>query len=361
MFTAEEVARMLLEKAHNTLKKHEEILKKSKNTAHEIDAGEEPNNDEAECPDSLKGEGSSSASKSESKKESSPAAESEDSEMEDEPLSDDDSDEEDESEESEDEEDKFEFKKSESGMHVVEYKTLKKEEKPLKKLMSAASNMPGSVASTGKPSIGAQIGFPGIKKEEDKDMIPNPDPKAPTHIKRQGEKEGKSRPLTDAQRKAGFGQSISSERKTSNIGQYEGIKAAREKKEKESKEPEGMDKSYEEKIKEGKGTEVFHSKKGKARTISGQERDSVTVKRGTANLKDQTDNNRRNREEKGQARKEHGETGKLHPTYLELGKDRRKKQGTIRNRQKDSIKFRKKNRGELEKERNAPRKRSTDE
>ena len=130
MFTAEEVARMLLEKAHNTLKKHEDILKKSKNTAHEIDAGEEPNNDEAECPDSLKGEGSSGASKSESNKSKSPVAESEDSEMEDEPLSDDDSDEEeneeDESEESEDDEDKFEVKKSESGMHTVEYKILKK-------------------------------------------------------------------------------------------------------------------------------------------------------------------------------------------------------------------------------------------
>ena len=28
MFTAEEVARMLLEKAHNTLKKHEDLLQK---------------------------------------------------------------------------------------------------------------------------------------------------------------------------------------------------------------------------------------------------------------------------------------------------------------------------------------------
>ena len=125
MFTAEEVARMLLEKAHNTLKKHEEILKKSKNSAHEIDAGEEPKNDEAECPDSLKGEGSSEASKSEPKKENSPVVESEDSEMEDEPLSDGDSDEE-EPEKDEDKEDKFEFKKSESGMHTVQYKTLKK-------------------------------------------------------------------------------------------------------------------------------------------------------------------------------------------------------------------------------------------
>lgn len=161
MFTASEVARMILEKAHNTLKKHEEMLQKSKNSAHEIDAGEEPKNDEAECPDSLKGEGSSGASKSESKKENSPAAESEDSEMEDEPLSDSDS-EEDESEE----EDEYEFKKSESGMHTVQYKTLAKKEQPLKKLMSATSNMPGSVATTGKPSIGAQIGFPGMGKEE---------------------------------------------------------------------------------------------------------------------------------------------------------------------------------------------------
>ncbi len=325
MFTAEEVARMILEKAHNTLKKHEEMLQKSKNTAHEIDAGEEPNNDEAECPDSLKGEGSSSASKSESKKENSPVAESEDSEMEDEPLSDGDSDEseseEDESEESEDEEDKFEFKKSESGMHTVQYKTLKKfgsQGAPLGSNLgsSIAAGIKGNTASS-TPSSASK---PYLSKEEG--MIPNPDPKAPTHIKRQGEKEGKSRPLTDAQRKAGFGQSISSERKTSNIGQYEGIKAAREKKEKESKEPEGMDKSYEEKIKEGKGTEVFHSKKGKARTISQEERNAVTAKPGTSSLKGQTDNQKRVREEKNEARKKHAETGQLDSRYGETAKNR---------------------------------------
>jgi hypothetical protein len=130
MFTAEEVARMLLEKAHNTLKKHEDILKKSKNTAHEIDAGEEPKNDEAECPDSLKGEGNSTASKSESKKENSPAAESENAEMEDEPLSDDESEEESDENEEDEEESEYEFKKSESGMHTIVYKTLKKAESP---------------------------------------------------------------------------------------------------------------------------------------------------------------------------------------------------------------------------------------
>lgn len=161
MFTAEEVARMLLEKAHNTLKKHEDILKKSKNTAHEIDAGEEPNNDEAECPDSLKGEGSSGASKSESNKSKSPVAESEDSEMEDEPLSDTDEDEKEDDSEDEKEEDKFEFKKSESGMHTVQYKRLKK------------------FGSQGAPlgsSLGSSIatGLQGVKKEENDSKKENP-------------------------------------------------------------------------------------------------------------------------------------------------------------------------------------------
>lgn len=225
MFTAEEVARMILEKAHNTLKKHEEFLQKSKNTAHEIDAGEEFNNDDAECPESLKGEGSSEASKSEPKKQSSPAAESEDSEMEDEPLSDNDSNEEeseeDESEESEDEEDKFEFKKSESGMHSVEYKTLKKfgsQGAPL------GSNLGSSIAA----------GIKGVKKDEKKDMIPDPDPKAPTHIGREKEGEGKSKKITDAQKKGGWGQAISPKQKTTNIGQYQGIRAAQEKKKRQN-------------------------------------------------------------------------------------------------------------------------------
>ena len=238
MFTAAEVARMILEKTHNTLKKHEEMLQKSKNTAHEIDAGEEPNNDEAECPESLKGEGSSEASGSEPKKSKAPVENSEDPSMEDESLSDSDSDEE-ESEESEEdkEENKFEFKKSESGMHTVQYKTLVKKEQPLKKLMSPTSSMPGSVASTGGPSIGSQIGFPGIKKadskKENQDMIPDPDPKAPTHIGREKEGEGKSKPITDAQKKGGWGQSISPKQKTTNVSQYQGIKAAQEKRKKQ--------------------------------------------------------------------------------------------------------------------------------
>lgn len=177
MFTAEEVARMILEKAHNTLKKHEDLLQKSKNTAHELDAGEEPNNDEAECPDSLKGEGSSGASKSESNKNKSPVAESEDSEMEDQPLSESDEDEEEEGEEKE-----YEFKKSESGMHTVEYKTLAKKEQPLKKLMSATSAMPGSVTTTSGPSIGSQIGFPGMGKDESEEK-PAPKENPQFHIR----------------------------------------------------------------------------------------------------------------------------------------------------------------------------------
>ena len=126
IFTAEEVARMILEKAHNTLKKHEEMLQKSKNSSHEIDAGEEPKNDEAECPESLKGEGQPSGEKSESKKAPSSAEESEDPNMEDEHLSDGQEEDEEEEDEEEGEENPFEFKKSESGMHTIEYKTLKK-------------------------------------------------------------------------------------------------------------------------------------------------------------------------------------------------------------------------------------------
>ena len=211
MFTAAEVARMILEKTHNTLKKHEEMLQKSKNTAHEIDAGEEPNNDEAECPESLKGEGSSEASGSEPKKSKAPVENSEDPSMEDESLSDSDSDEEeseeseeseeddeDEEDEEDEEENKFEFKKSESGMHTVQYKTLVKKEQPLKKLMSPTSSMPGSVASTGGPSIGSQIGFPGIKKEEDQPAAKeNPQ----YHIRATNEKKAPKKEWTDATRK----------------------------------------------------------------------------------------------------------------------------------------------------------------
>lgn len=125
-YTAEEVARMIADRAAEIMKKHEisseymeQILEKSKNTAHEIDAGEEPNNDDAECPASLGGEGSSEKSES-----------SEDASMEDEPLQgDNDSDTEEETEEDddeEDEEDEYEFAKSEACGHVIEYKRLAK-------------------------------------------------------------------------------------------------------------------------------------------------------------------------------------------------------------------------------------------
>jgi len=125
-YTAEEVARMIADRAAEIMKKHEisseymeQILEKSKNTAHEIDAGEEPNNDDAECPASLGGEGSSEKSES-----------SEDASMEDEPLQgDNDSDteeEETEEDEDEDEEDEYEFAKSEACGHTIEYKRLAK-------------------------------------------------------------------------------------------------------------------------------------------------------------------------------------------------------------------------------------------
>jgi hypothetical protein len=181
-YSPAEVARMILEKAHNTLKKHEEMLQKSKNTAHEIDAGEEPKNDEAECPESLKGEGASSASKSEPKKEKSPVAESEDSEMEDEPLSDDESEEE--SDENE-EEDEYEFRKSESGMHTVQYKTLKKfgsQGAPL------GSNLGSSITA----------GIKGVKKDENQ----SPAKENPQyHIRATNQGKAPKKEWTDATRK----------------------------------------------------------------------------------------------------------------------------------------------------------------
>lgn len=99
-----EAARMILEGAKEILKKNEDMLKAA-NTAHVIEDGAKPT-EGAECPESL-----SSSEHSES------------SEMEDTPLQDHDEDEE---KEEESDEEEYEFQKSESGMHTVEYKTLKK-------------------------------------------------------------------------------------------------------------------------------------------------------------------------------------------------------------------------------------------
>lgn len=133
-YTASEVARMILEKTHQTLRKHEELLK-SKNSAHEIDLGEEPNNDEAECPESLKASGSSSSGEKSEKKPKAEASESsEDPAMEDEPLSDFENEAEEEAEEEveeeyeEEQEPKKFFKKSESGMFTVQYMRLAKDD-----------------------------------------------------------------------------------------------------------------------------------------------------------------------------------------------------------------------------------------
>lgn len=54
-YTAEEVAKIVLAKAHELLKNHREKHEKlaKANTSHEIEAGEEPNNDDAECPEYL--------------------------------------------------------------------------------------------------------------------------------------------------------------------------------------------------------------------------------------------------------------------------------------------------------------------
>lgn len=119
-FTPRDLAVKILENVYEQIKKSE-VLAKSKNTAHEIDNGEEPKNDEAECPESLEaadfsGESSKEENKNPKKKKK---PESESGEME-----------ESESEESQSEEGseepEYEFKKSESGMRTIEYKALKK-------------------------------------------------------------------------------------------------------------------------------------------------------------------------------------------------------------------------------------------
>lgn len=84
-YTPEEVAIKVLEKAREMLAKSE-VLKKA-NTSHEVEGGEEPNNDDAECPEYLadadiEGAGEEKANKK--KKDSEPAHEegmSEDEEM----------------------------------------------------------------------------------------------------------------------------------------------------------------------------------------------------------------------------------------------------------------------------------------
>jgi hypothetical protein len=152
-YTASEVARMILEKTHQTLRKHEELLK-SKNSAHEIDLGEEPNNDEAECPESLKASGSaSSGEKSEKKPKAESSESSEDPAMEDEPLSDFENEVENEAEEEieeaeeeseEEQEPKKIFKKSESGMFTVQYTRLAKYDENIKGVHQNALSTDGS-------------------------------------------------------------------------------------------------------------------------------------------------------------------------------------------------------------------------
>lgn len=167
-YTAEEVARMIADRAAEVIKKHEvsseyfeQILKKSKNKAHEIDNGEEPNNDDAECPASLCESGESEKSES-----SEPAS------MEDQPLQgDEDSDtekEETEDDDEEDKEDKYEFKKSEACGHIIEYKRL------AKRCWEGYEPTPGKKAyekgSCQKKSEEEVVKCGDMKKEEDGEM-----------------------------------------------------------------------------------------------------------------------------------------------------------------------------------------------
>lgn len=115
-----EVAQEIAKRISSKMKKYEESLEKSKNSAHEIDAGEEPKNDDAECPESLCESSASSEGSQESSSEEQAAPKSEDSEEKE------GSEESEEKESEEESEEEYEFKKSESGMHTVEYKTMAK-------------------------------------------------------------------------------------------------------------------------------------------------------------------------------------------------------------------------------------------
>jgi len=162
-----EVAKIMAERLRDCLQKHElgvANLKKSSNSAHEIDAGEEPNNDDAECPASLAANGSESSGNSESMDHSEYSEDSYSDEDEEESEEDKEKKkynkegyEETEEEETE-EEDDFDFKKSEDCGYNITYKTMKKG------AFGAAAGMNSAKPATSKPSIASQIGWPGAPK-----------------------------------------------------------------------------------------------------------------------------------------------------------------------------------------------------
>ncbi len=129
----------LVEVAEMMKEKLQEVLKKSSNSSHEIDSGEEPNNDDAECPDYLANAGFEGGSSEESSEAfSSEDGESDETEKDESGKkkkkedNEEDTEEETQEESEEDEEDKeskYDFTKSEACGHVIEYKTLRKEEK----------------------------------------------------------------------------------------------------------------------------------------------------------------------------------------------------------------------------------------
>ena len=84
-YSPEEVARKIVGSIYGQLKKNEDKLAKAKNTAHEIENGGEPNDDNAECPASLAASGEFSQN-SESSEGAEKGEYSEDESMEDEPL-----------------------------------------------------------------------------------------------------------------------------------------------------------------------------------------------------------------------------------------------------------------------------------
>ena len=119
-----EVAQEIAKRISSQLKKYEDTMAKSKNSAHEIDAGEEPNNDEAECPESLAA-GSQASEGSQEASESVSEEGEEKKKVKKEGEEDESSEDESQEDESEDKQE-FEFRKSESGMHTVQYKTMAK-------------------------------------------------------------------------------------------------------------------------------------------------------------------------------------------------------------------------------------------
>lgn len=169
-YSPAEVAQLVREKLQECLQKSEitSDMMKSANSSHEIDAGEEPRNDDAECPKSLGGAGANSSEGSSDGEYEESAEYSEDESMEDEVLSDYENEEDEESadkekkeEGEEEDEEEYEFKKSEDCGYNITYKSMKKgwfdsdaPAKPAPKWGSKESQQPTVRGATAEQSRG---------------------------------------------------------------------------------------------------------------------------------------------------------------------------------------------------------------